>query len=84
MRDRDRRKATDDCTDLSWSCQACGTLLAFIDKETKSQIRIKHKELFVWIDCPHSISITCRLCGAINKLIDIKPESPEPAEPVPA
>jgi hypothetical protein len=65
---RGRTDEADRCKDYPWECGACSARLAFVDAETKTQVRIKHKDLFVYVSNPDSISITCRFCGAVNKL----------------
>jgi hypothetical protein len=42
-------------------------MLAFVDKATGKELRIKHKELYLWVLDPASVEVTCRGCGARNK-----------------
>jgi len=56
------------CKDLPWGCDKCGTLLAFVDEDTRSTIRIKHRDLYLYVKDPQEFSIICRGCGEFNKL----------------
>ena len=55
------------CKDEAWECGACGGLLAFVDAATHRELRIKYKDLFVWVLDPKQVRIACRSCGAINQ-----------------
>jgi hypothetical protein len=56
------------CSDLPFFCSACKSLLAFVDSETRSKIRIKHRDLYIYIIDPQLFEITCRSCGELNQL----------------
>lgn len=57
-----------DCTDIPMLCKKCNFLLAFVDRETKSQIRVKWRDLYIYCTDPQEFSINCRSCGHINTL----------------
>lgn len=61
-------KAKTRCTDIAFGCSACHSLLGFVDKDTKSKIRIKYRDLYIRITDAELIEMTCRSCGEINKL----------------
>lgn len=56
------------CKDLPYICPKCKSLLAFIDTETRSIVRIKFKDMYVYIDDAKQVMIPCRSCGYINTL----------------
>ena len=62
------------CKDLAYGCSKCGTLLAFVDDETRSNIRIKHRDLYIFVKDPQEFVIICRGCGEINRLNYVSPE----------
>jgi len=51
-----------------WLCETCGFVLGYSDPN-KNVIRIKYKDLYLWIEGGR-VSNICRRCGAINELID--------------
>lgn len=74
---RDNRRIVDDsedqsivksCRDLPYLCPKCKSLLAFVDAETKSVIRIKFKDMYVYIEDAKQVTIPCRSCGFINSI----------------
>ena len=58
------------CTDLPWVCERCNSLLGYVDKKTKTLIRIKSKDLYVWVKDPAGMGVACRGCGWLNELLD--------------
>lgn len=56
------------CKDIPWKCMACDFILGWVDKETKSQVRIKSKDH--WLQVQGSILHVCRRCGKLNELMD--------------
>lgn len=61
-----------ECRDISWTCTRCDTLLAYVDRGTKTTIRVKYKDLYFWVGSPAWARMTCRRCGAVNELLDEK------------
>jgi hypothetical protein len=68
-------QAGERCKDIPWGCDRCGTLLAFVDKETRSVIRIKHRDLYIYVRDPEEFCVVCRGCGEINKLEQVDDEA---------
>jgi len=60
----------DSCRDIPFKCTKCDSLLAFVDRETKSQIRVKYKDLYVFVQDPKSFSILCRSCGNLATITE--------------
>jgi len=54
-----------ECTDIPLLCPKCKSLIAFIDKETSSEIRIKYRDLFIYCVDPLAFSTPCRSCGNV-------------------
>ena len=63
---------------LAWRCAVCNALLAWVDRETRTEVRIKYKDLFAWIKKAESIRIACRNCGTVNEAKE-DPPSAQPA-----
>jgi RNase P subunit RPR2 len=61
-------KAKQRCGDIAFGCTACKSLLGFVDKDTRSKIRIKYRDLYIRITDARLLEITCRSCGEINHL----------------
>ena len=61
-------KVIQDCTDIPMLCTKCNFLLAFVDRETKCQIRVKWRDLYVYCEDPKKFSINCRSCGHVNSV----------------
>ena len=66
----------EDGDDIMWRCRHCvpqeqATLLAYID-EAGTKVRIKIKDVYIWIGFPtvgvSTLKMTCRKCGKINEL----------------
>ena len=55
-----------DCRDIPLLCTRCKSLLAFVDAETKSEIRVKNRDLYISCIDPAQFTISCRSCGSIN------------------
>ena len=67
----------DRCTDIPWTCDACNGLLGFVDEETRSVVRIKHRDLYLYVENPQRMVMICRSCGAQNVLSQIAEETEE-------
>lgn len=77
MNDRNKQKSQDyadkapiirECKDLPLLCTQCRSLLAFVDAETKSEIRVKSRDLYVFCVDPAEFTISCRSCGKLNSV----------------
>ena len=58
----------DKCKDVPWLCTSCNFLLGWVDRETKSEIRVKFKDQ--WVQVEGKLLHICRRCGKLNELID--------------
>jgi hypothetical protein len=58
------------CGDWAWKCARCGRLIGYVDSATRTTIRLKYKDAFVWVDSPTRIAVPCRGCGAFNEITD--------------
>jgi hypothetical protein len=67
----------DRCTDIPWLCTACKGLLGFVDKETRSVVRVKHRDLYLYVENPERMIMVCRSCGAQNVLSQIEEDNEE-------
>ena len=71
MGTKDTEEATEPrhkCLDIDFGCSACHSLLGYVDKDTRSKIRIKYRDMYVRIADAKLVEITCRYCGEINAL----------------
>ncbi len=59
------------CTDVPWTCTACTGLLGFVDVETRSVVRVKHRDLYLYVENPERMIMICRSCGDQNILSQI-------------
>ncbi len=57
-----------DCKDIPFLCVKCDSLLAFVDKETRSEVRVKYRDLYLGAVDPDEFWILCRSCGHRNSL----------------
>ena len=48
---------------VEWTCDVCGFLLGYLNPQ-KTELRIKYKDLFVYIGEPLWVRTICRKCGA--------------------
>lgn len=55
-----------ECRDIPMLCTRCKSLLAFVDADTKSEIRVKSRDLYIFCTDPAEFTISCRSCGSIN------------------
>jgi hypothetical protein len=66
--DRDAGRQHRPVKDIVFACGCCESILAFIDRETRSWARIKFRDLFVDVEDAKTLSIRCRFCGAVNTI----------------
>jgi len=66
--DRELDRARQRCDDIPFGCRACRSLLGFVDKQTRSRIRVKYRDLYIRVTNAELVEITCRSCGEINEL----------------
>jgi hypothetical protein len=59
-----------ECRDLAWRCVRCGALLGYADHATRTILRLKYKDFFVFIERPVAVTVPCRNCGALNETRD--------------
>ncbi len=52
---------------FAWKCSQCFSVLGYTDS-SKEVLRIKYKELYVWIK-GGEVSSTCRYCGTVNTVV---------------
>lgn len=57
-----------DCTDVPFLCAKCGSLLAFVDEESRSEVRVKYRDLYLGAVNASVFWILCRSCGLNNSL----------------
>jgi len=62
------KETVEKCKDIPWRCSACSFLLGWIDKETRSFIRMRYRDF--WIEIRGNVKHICRRCGQINILED--------------
>ena len=65
-------KAANRCQDVPFGCSACHSLLGYVDKATKTKIRVKYRDLYIRVTDAKVIEITCRSCGELNQLTAIE------------
>ncbi len=61
-------KAAARCQDVPFGCSACHSLLGYVDKGTRSKIRVKYRDLYIRVTDAKLVEITCRSCGELNQL----------------
>lgn len=61
-------KAKQRCLDIPFGCSACHSLLGFVDKDTRTKIRVKYRDLYIRVTDASLVEITCRSCGELNEL----------------
>jgi len=50
---------------VSWLCKSCRGLLGCFN-EARTQLRMKYKDFYAWVEAPTKITILCRFCGELN------------------
>ena len=68
-------QAASRCKDIAFGCEKCSSLLAFVDEETRSEIRVKNRDLYIYVLSPQQFKISCRGCGHMNTLSYVDNES---------
>lgn len=61
-------KAAARCDDIPFGCAACKSLLGYVDRDTRTKIRVKYRDLYIRVTDAKLIEITCRSCGELNSL----------------
>jgi len=55
--------------DLIWWCSNCGKVLGFIESSSRSKVRIKYKDFYLFVEGGR-VTQLCRKCGEVNYLFD--------------
>jgi hypothetical protein len=59
-----------ECLDIPWKCSRCEGLLGYVDSGTRTVVRLKYKDSYVWIGQPEWLRVVCRSCAAVNEIVD--------------
>jgi len=71
----DFKTKTEKCDDWMWLCSKCSKLLGYVDKKTKSNVRIKYQDLYIYCENADVFEMICRGCGYKNQLERVTPET---------
>jgi len=53
--------------------------LGWADAATRTKLRFKYKDFFVWVDSPVTVGTACRMCGAYNQTQDDDADASAPS-----
>ena len=69
--DRDTHQPDEpDTPDVEWRCRKCNALLGYVEVPRLDVVRMKWRELYVYVGDPLWIRTICRSCGTENQLHD--------------